>query len=526
MESINEKDAKKKRKKAVTEGNKDEIKINIQIPIPGGTYPDILEPEIEKEIEKDKTKQLDLEDNYQRPKYKITELCKDIREYWIKNYLIKDIDMIDIPLAVAITHMLPGDPVWLFMVAQSSSLKSEIARSFGEIENKYVHTSSKLTENAILSGSYDEDSLAERLNGKLWIFKDLTTLLGMRPERLEVVAGTMREMYDGYITLDSGKLKDSKNIKVHVTLIAGVTPDVIDGRSKLFKAEVGERVIHKRFKYFDKDDSSKLLEFLEESEFKSNKKRKEINIKMDILLEEIFKQKEIYDNSDYDIKIKNKDTQKILMDLAIFLAKMRISVHWSYNQKEIEDIGTQEGPARLYLQLKKLAAALKIVKDRPEIDSIVISSIVKVIMDTMPYKRFVCLLPFIVNWKENNGIENIKILDYTKVVHEISNSTARRRLEELEEMNILTKSNPNASNPNTSNPSTNLETDVDKEKEIEKEINKQDSVLNLMNKQFGVKSDAYIGANSWYLTKEFIRDYEPILNKICDIYKDEYVPIH
>lgn len=469
-----------------------------------GTAPDIIEMELNMEI------------NPCTGKHKITILCEDIRKFWVENYLIKDIDMIDFPLGLAVTHMLPGDPVWGFLVAQSSSLKSEIIRSFGEVENDYIHPSSKLTENAILSGSHEE-TLADRLNGKIWIFKDLTTLLGMRHERLEVVAGNMREIYDGYITMDSGKLNNSVHVKVHTTMIAGVTPDVIDGKSRLFKAEVGERVLHKRFEHFKDEDSDKLLEFLEQDEFKVNVKRKEISLKMSLLLEEIFKQKKKYDECDYDIKIKNKDTQKLIMNLAKFLAKMRISVMWDFKQENIDDIGTPEGPARLYLQLKKLAAAFMIVKGKEEIDDIVLTSISKVVMDTMPRKRFVCLLPFIVNnecWKENKGIDNMKMLDYGKLVHGMGQTTITRKLQELEEMNVLTNTKPyNGKNK-----------EKDEKIDIEKEMNKDDSMLKKLNKRFNVKQSEYISTNSWYLTKEFIKDNEAVLNFIKIAYKNEYVP--
>lgn len=55
-------------------------------------------------------------------------------------------------------------------------------------------------------------------------------------------------------------------------------------------------------------------------------------------------------------------------------------------------------------------------------------------------------------------------------------------------------------------------------------MNKDDSMLKKLNKRFNVKQSEYISTNSWYLTKEFIKDNEAVLNFIKIAYKNEYVP--
>lgn len=371
----------------------------------------------------------------------IPKICSEIRDFWIKNYVIKDIDIIDICMGVAISHAFPDDPVWLCMVAQSSGLKTEIVRSFGDVSDIQIHPTSKITENAVISGAGEGkgDSLVGKINGKIWLIKDLTTLLESRPETVHSVSSHMREVYDGYISVDSGMKGGSKNAKVRCTLIAGVTPDAIDN-TKIFRTEMGERMIYKRFPEHSVTDRDKTIEVLFGQRLLSENRRKEINDIMNRLLFCIFALK---DYSKYiNIKI-NDDSFRKIFCLAEVIALLRRSVTWNYKGNEIIEIGRPEGPYRLTKQLVKLVLSLKFVKNS-ELDDEIIKSITRIGLDSIPFKRSVVLEPLFYHYpklQESLGINNSLITYYANTGCGISKGAARFALEELREFNIIENHN-------------------------------------------------------------------------------------
>lgn len=491
-----------------------------------GTCPDIIETDIEnieneniENNEKDKiqiTKQLDLEGkikltNCSDNKNSISKTCDDIRDFFCKNYYVKDIDMIDVPLAVAITHMFPGDPVWLGIVGQSSGWKSELIRSFGDEVNIYIYPVSRLTANAVISGTDAEEGLVYRANGKILTIKDLTNILSSK--YVEQTLSNFREMYDGYINVESGKKGGTKGAKPHITVIMGVTPDAIDN-SRIFKSELGERFIYTRFPKFEMEDEQLLVDAIVSGEFKDEKKREYINSKMNALLIDIYNRRKTYQGHNKNISINDREIINFLMRLSIFVAELRRGVVWDYREKEILDISTEEGPSRLYKQFMKITAAMKLVKGVDNIDDIVLNSIIKIGMDTANHKRFLCLLPFFIGYGKYEYFENARIIDYLKLEHNISKDRAKRTLQELDEINILEY-----------NKKRSIEEDKDKI-DIEKELNKNDSILKIANKTFGVDDKDVYKDNKlyWKLTNKFIIKYEDIIKKVKIIYDSEYVP--
>lgn len=433
--------------KEITEKTTETI---IEESVPESTYPDIIEAEIEKDnIEStNKIKQLNLEEeniDSNKNKGPLVQLCDKIRKFWIDNFLIKDIDIIDIPLAVALSHGLPDDPVWLIIISQSSGLKSEIIRSFGDEPTPFIIPVSKITANAIMSGSKGGDCLAYDAHNKILMIKDLTTVLESRPEIVAAVASQLREMYDGYISVASGLSGGSKHTKVNTTIIAGVTPDAIDS-TRIFKSEMGERVIYKRFPEFDSKTTEKMKETLINQSLASSQNRNEIRDLMNKFIEQIFiirKNNKKYEN----MPITDKESFGKIVDLATLIAQLRRGAKWNYRGTEIEDIGTPEAPYRLAKQLFKLTICIKNVKGNEKIDNDVMRSVVRVGMDSIPRKRYIAIMPILrfyedyKNLSENElkerGIHRSLIRYYAKNLMGISSGAINRALDELEEFNVL-----------------------------------------------------------------------------------------
>jgi hypothetical protein len=107
-------------------------------------------------------------------------------------------------LGAAAANMLPGDPVWLGLIAPPSSAKTEILNSLNGIE--HVVQASVLTPAALLSGTDRKRRAVDASGGLLreigeqgiLVIKDYGSLLSMRTETRTEVMAAFREIYDGH----------------------------------------------------------------------------------------------------------------------------------------------------------------------------------------------------------------------------------------------------------------------------------------------------------------------------------------
>src|SRR5205809_4174756 len=91
-------------------------------------------------------------------------------------FLIKDPGIIKVLVGLIIANRLPGDPCWLFLVAPSGGLKSELIQALNLVPE--VYSLSKFTPQTLISGHGKAQSLLLRLSddGKTVLsMKDFTT---------------------------------------------------------------------------------------------------------------------------------------------------------------------------------------------------------------------------------------------------------------------------------------------------------------------------------------------------------------
>jgi hypothetical protein len=162
-----------------------------------------------------------------------------------------------VTLAAVIANRLPGDPLWLQLVAASSSGKTEILFSLGGLDE--VTTAATMTEAALLSGTPKRDRTAGASGGLLvkigeygiLTLKDFGSVLSMHRDARAAVLAALREIYDGswdrHVGVDGGRTLhwDGK-----LGLIAGVTTvvdshhavmDSLGSRFAFYRVEVDER---------------------------------------------------------------------------------------------------------------------------------------------------------------------------------------------------------------------------------------------------------------------------------------------
>lgn len=152
-------------------------------------------------------------------------------------------DLLDVTMAALWTLHLPGNPLWMFIVAPPSGSKSETIMPASAWWR--CHALSNMTSKALISGFQGpggaDPSLLAALNGQraAIAIKDLTPLLQGRPEERDEVFGILRDAYDGAVSkvFGNGLRRDYKEL--HFTVLAGVTPAV----DTMGHAAFGERFL-------------------------------------------------------------------------------------------------------------------------------------------------------------------------------------------------------------------------------------------------------------------------------------------
>ncbi len=114
-----------------------------------------------------------------------------------------DLGALDAVLAAAAAERLPGDPLWLLVVAGSGAAKSETVSALAGAGA--LVTSTITSEGALLSASSRRDRTKEATGGLLrrignrglLVIKDVTSILSMNRDTRATVLAAVREIHDG-----------------------------------------------------------------------------------------------------------------------------------------------------------------------------------------------------------------------------------------------------------------------------------------------------------------------------------------
>lgn len=169
--------------------------------------------------------------------------AEEVRNTYTKWLTLKDVNVIDVLYGAMIANRMPGDPVWLFLVALSGGIKSELIMSLDDVVN--VTSVSDLTVNTLISGGTfaggGDPSLIPRLNEGILLIKDFTGFLEMNHDQQRAIFKQLRDAFDGKCAKPLGTGVFRKyNSKFGV--IAGVTPAV--ELYLLGESAIGARFIH------------------------------------------------------------------------------------------------------------------------------------------------------------------------------------------------------------------------------------------------------------------------------------------
>jgi len=277
--------------------------------------------------------------------------------------------------AVAANH-LPGDPVWLGLVAPPSSAKTEILNATSGISD--VYPAATLTPASLLSGTSKREKIANAKGGLLkqignfgiLVLKDFGSILSMRPDAKAEILAALREIYDGswtrHVGTDGGQ---SLSWQGKLGLIFGVTPALDSHHSVI--GSMGERFLLCRLQSAGREQATRALKH---SGNGTAAMRRELALAVVALFAD--KRGEPREPSD--------DERNRLIDMASLAVRIRSTVERDRQSREIESIHGAEGPARLVLSLERLLAGLDVIGcDR----TLAMSVVERVALDSVPPLR-------------------------------------------------------------------------------------------------------------------------------------------
>ncbi len=284
---------------------------------------------------------------------------------------VVDRDLLAVMIAVVVANMIEADPLWILIVAPPSSLKTELIRALGRLEQ--THLLSNLTAQTFLSGKIDKSgrdySLLPRISGKVLLMKDFTTILMMHRDARAELFAQLREIFDGEYSKAYGTGVE-KVWQGKLGLMAGVT-EIIYGQTAVHTV-LGERFIYYRPRT---DDRFKMGLRASQNTGSEHVMRKALadamaaffaTMKIEMIAME-----------------KDDPVRHQIVRLADVIAHGRCGVNRDGYDRGVRFVPEPEVPARLAKQLLLLGHALAIIRRRKEVGEIEMRVIRKVARDSM-----------------------------------------------------------------------------------------------------------------------------------------------
>ncbi|MGO9400883.1 MAG: hypothetical protein ACLP19_24025 [Xanthobacteraceae bacterium] len=278
-------------------------------------------------------------------------------------------------LGTVAANLLPGDPVWLGLIAPPSSSKTELLNSISTLP--YVFQAATITPAALLSGVPKKQHHKGAVGGLLRqigdfgiiSLKDFGSVLSMRPDAKAEILAALREIFDGQWTRHLGT-EGGRTLswKGKVGLIFGCT-GVIDGHYSVIGA-MGDRFLLSRLAPCE----GQFRRALQHSGSAMVQMRKELAESVTRLFASGRRQPRSLDEEEF----------QRLDHVVSLVVKLRGAVERDRQSREIEAIYGAEGTARLGLTLNGLLAGL----DSLGVDRDVALDVVEsVAMDSVPPLR-------------------------------------------------------------------------------------------------------------------------------------------
>lgn len=148
------------------------------------------------------------------------------------------------PVCAFLCNFTPQDPCIIGIVGPSGSIKTEMIRSFGEVQNQFCYPVSSLTENTLISGMDKNIDTIPLLRGRVLTIKDLTMILSKNEDIRSAIFADFREVNDGFIHKEFGNGVKKEYHNIHSTILFACTPAI--ERYYSMYANLGTRMLFLR----------------------------------------------------------------------------------------------------------------------------------------------------------------------------------------------------------------------------------------------------------------------------------------
>lgn len=338
-------------------------------------------------------------------------------------------DPIRLMLAVVVSQAIDGPPVWMFLVGPPGSAKTATLTALNRYER--IYTTSSLTTHALISGGNFRDgidpSLIPRLDGKVMVIKDFTSILAMRDNEKDEIFGILRDAYDG----KCGKVFGTgieRSYTSRFTILAAVTPRIYDLSSshtslgeRFLKYAMGDNLVHTS----ERDIIRRAIQNI-------NNESQMVHEMEDVVEQFLTRTVRVS-----RIPTIPEDIQRRIIYLAMFGARMRGSVtRDQYRNDIITSRPSAEVGSRLGIQLAKLAKSLALVEGRYKVTMQEYTILKKVMLDTIPQRTEDML---------RHMLRACPTLDATMTAHDLAASsrypiaTVSRILQDLNVLDIVVR---------------------------------------------------------------------------------------
>lgn len=351
---------------------------------------------------------------------------EEVYQEYGKHLTLKDPYCLDVLFGTAIGNRIPGDPLWLYLIAPPSGTKSELIMSIDQAPLITAVTS--MTPHTLISGSTSsggqDPSLIPALDGKVLVVKDFTAMLKLPIVERNIIFGTLRDAYDGKIDKPYGTGL-FRRYESTFGIIAGCT-HAIDMELE-DESSLGERFL--RYKLPDWEDMTEQIDLIKSTlgsvgyEKRSRQSLKDVG-------KAVLSFK--YDITPENLPRMDQSMEDRLAHLGFYVAKMRAYVPRDRYTGDITHKAYAEVGIRLTKQFYKMAMGIALFRQESFITEEVFNIMRKVAIDTTP-TRNEHMLRAIWGTPVNHGITSKELEDK---VH-LPNMTIKRILGNLAHLEAL-----------------------------------------------------------------------------------------
>lgn len=353
-----------------------------------------------------------------------------VHEVFNKWLFLKSPIVIDVMMATVLSQSIDGSPVWMFLVGPPGSAKTAIVSALQEVDMTYATstlTAPSLISGANFAGQGGDPSLIPKLDKKVLVVKDFTSILSLPDREQKEIFGILRDAYDGRCGKSFGNGVE-RHYESRFTVLAATTPRIYDLAEQ--HAALGERFL--KFLVGDNlhhESENEVIRKAIENADRETAMRQELQDVVKSFLEQTCVNRKA--------PTMPKEILTKIVSLAKFGARMRGSVSRDFYRNDIvmsrpmAEVGT-----RLGQQLAKLARGVAMVYNRAEVTEIEYDVVKKVMLDTISQRNEDVLRTMI---KAMGGSENLTPMSMREMASKTGYpfATIQRLMQDLIALQII-----------------------------------------------------------------------------------------